>query len=167
MRGTLDGTPAVVLGRPQPAARAGARRAFGNSCRSRLLVPKHAAEAGQLGGGARSRGESPRAFELWIEAEELASPELATGYLLPPDLFVSELRRAVRQPVVEDLLTRGLMPAHWRAYDDRWNGGWDDQPRDRDGTAHPARRTEQPCRSGELRRLALLEPGNDLADAGV
>ena len=102
--------------------------------------------------------EAPPAFELWIEAEELAepvddfcnirvalrtgevfalnvwtfdffdrarrqgeelaSPKLAAYYMLPPDLVVAELRRAVLQPVVEDLLTRGLVPAHCRVDDD-------------------------------------------------
>ena len=46
--------------------------------------------------------------------EELASTELAAYYMLPPDVFVAGLRRAVLQPVVEDLLTRGLMPTHCR-----------------------------------------------------
>ena len=50
--------------------------------------------------------------------EDLASPALARSYMLPPDLFVTDLSRATLQPVVGELLDRGLMPADCLVTDD-------------------------------------------------
>lgn len=47
-----------------------------------------------------------------VQGEHASTLELRSAYLLPPDLFVSELSRQLIEPVIRDLLNHGTLPEH-------------------------------------------------------